>query len=86
MLLEERLLRVRLLGADLPRLRPLDLLVTLPSRKGLFIVLEGPDKSGKSTQARLLIEALVARGRPVLHTREPGGTGVAESIRKVLLD
>ncbi len=58
----------------------------MPSRKGLFIVLEGPDKSGKSTQARLLIEALVARGRPVLHTREPGGTGVAESIRKVLLD
>lgn len=58
----------------------------VPRRKGLFVVLEGPDKSGKSTQARLLIEALVARGRPVLHTREPGGTGVAESIRKVLLD
>ena len=50
------------------------------------MVLEGPDKSGKSTQARLLAEALTALGRPVLHTREPGGTGVAESIRKVLLD
>lgn len=55
-------------------------------RKGLFIVLEGPDKSGKSTQARLLVEALRARGRDVLHTREPGGTAAAEAIRKVLLD
>lgn len=55
-------------------------------RKGLFIVLEGPDKSGKSTQARLLVAALAARGRDVLHTREPGGTAAAEAIRKVLLD
>jgi dTMP kinase len=54
--------------------------------KGLFIVLEGPDKSGKSTQARLLAEALRARGHEVLHTREPGGTSVAEGVRKVLLD
>lgn len=59
----------------------------MPSRrKGLFVVLEGPDKSGKSTQARLLVEALRARGRDVLHTREPGGTAAAEAIRKVLLD
>ncbi|MFI5346915.1 MAG: dTMP kinase [Elusimicrobiota bacterium] len=55
-------------------------------RKGLFIVLEGPDKSGKSTQARRLIGALLSRGVKVLHTREPGGSGVAESIRKILLD
>lgn len=55
-------------------------------RRGLFVVLEGPDKSGKSTQARLLVEALRARGRDVLHTREPGGTAAAEAIRKVLLD
>jgi dTMP kinase len=54
--------------------------------KGLFVVLEGPDKSGKSTQARLLAEALRAQGREVLHTREPGGTSVAEGVRKVLLD
>lgn len=58
----------------------------MPRRKGLFVVLEGPDKSGKSTQARILVEALSSLGRKVLHTREPGGTGVAESIRKVLLD
>jgi dTMP kinase len=54
--------------------------------KGLFIVFEGPDKSGKSTQARLLAAALRAQGREVLHTREPGGTSVAEGVRKVLLD
>ncbi len=54
--------------------------------KGLFVVLEGPDKSGKSTQARLLTDALKERGLEVLHTREPGGTSVAEGVRKVLLD
>jgi len=55
-------------------------------RRGLFVVLEGPDKSGKSTQARLLAEALRARGLTVLHTREPGGTSVAEGVRAVLLN
>lgn len=56
------------------------------AREGLFVVLEGPDKSGKSTQARLLVEALRAGRRRVLHTREPGGTAAAEAIREVLLD
>ncbi|MFI5362010.1 MAG: dTMP kinase [Elusimicrobiota bacterium] len=55
-------------------------------RRGVFVVLEGPDKSGKSTQARLLAEALRARGLTVLHTREPGGTSVAEGVRSVLLN
>jgi dTMP kinase len=55
-------------------------------RRGLFIVLEGPDKSGKSTQARRLARALRARGLTVLHTREPGGTSVAEGVRAVLLN
>lgn len=54
--------------------------------KGLFIVLEGPDKSGKSTQARMLVAALKEKGLEVLHTREPGGTSVAEGVRRVLLD
>lgn len=49
-------------------------------------MLEGPDKSGKSTQARRLVGALLSRGVKVLHTREPGGSGAAESIRKILLD
>jgi dTMP kinase len=57
-----------------------------PRRKGLFVVLEGPDKSGKSTQARALVVALQKAGVKVTHTREPGGTAAAEAIRKVLLD
>ncbi len=55
-------------------------------KRGIFIVLEGPDKSGKSTQARLLADTLKGRGHEVLHTREPGGTSVAEGVRRVLLD
>lgn len=53
--------------------------------RGLFLVLEGPDKSGKSTQARLLVERLRAAGYPVEHTREPGGTSFAEEVRRILL-
>ncbi len=55
-------------------------------KKGVFIVLEGPDRSGKSTQAALLVRRLRRSGMPVVHTREPGGTGFAEAIRKILLD
>ena len=53
--------------------------------RGLFIVFEGPDKSGKSTQAKLLAERLRGLGASVLHTREPGGTSFAEEIRRILL-
>ncbi len=55
-------------------------------KKGVFIVLEGPDRSGKSTQAALLRKWLEERGREVLVTREPGGTYLSEKIRKILLD
>lgn len=51
----------------------------------MFITLEGPDGSGKSTQALLLIKFLKKAGYQVLHTREPGGDRVAESIRRLLL-
>ena len=51
-----------------------------------FITLEGPDGSGKSTQARLLADALESRGLKVKLTREPGGDPVSEEIRKILLD
>jgi dTMP kinase len=51
-----------------------------------FITLEGGEGAGKSTQARLLAEALRERGHDVLLTREPGGTPGAEAIRRLLLD
>jgi dTMP kinase len=53
---------------------------------GLFLVLDGPDGAGKSTQAARLAERLRAEGRDVLQVREPGGTAVGERIRAVLLD
>jgi len=55
-------------------------------KRGLFFVLEGPDKSGKSTQALLLTQALTHHGKKVVHTREPGGTKFAEAIRSLVLD
>ncbi len=55
-------------------------------KRGIFIVLEGPDRSGKSTQASLLKAWLEERGREVVVTREPGGTRLSEQIRKILLD
>jgi dTMP kinase len=54
--------------------------------RGRFIALEGGEGAGKSTQARLLAEALRARGIEVLVTREPGGTPGAEAIRELLLE
>ncbi len=52
---------------------------------GRFITLEGGEGGGKSTQARLLAEALSAMGLPVLMTREPGGAPGAEHLRGLLL-
>lgn len=53
---------------------------------GRFIVLEGGDGSGKSTQVPLLADWLRGRGRDVVETREPGGTPLGEKIRGLLLD
>ncbi len=53
--------------------------------RGRFISLEGIDGAGKSTHAAWLKDALVARGRTVVATREPGGTPLGESLRSLLL-
>lgn len=53
---------------------------------GRFIVFEGPDGSGKSTQFRRLTDAINASGIALTTVREPGGTVTGEAIRQVLLD
>jgi dTMP kinase len=57
-----------------------------PGYPGLFIAFEGGDGAGKSTQARLLTEALGSAGRTVLRTREPGGTPIGEKLRSLVLE
>ncbi|TEB08486.1 Thymidylate kinase [Pelotomaculum schinkii] len=54
--------------------------------KGKFLVFEGIDGSGKTTQLKLLGDKLSARGCPVLYTREPGGTRIGETVRELLLN
>jgi dTMP kinase len=51
----------------------------------VFITIEGPDGSGKTSQAGRLAAALRARGHDVVLTREPGGTPLGERIRALLL-
>ncbi len=53
---------------------------------GVFISFEGGDGAGKSTQIKLLADALRSSGREVVTTREPGGSAGAEVIRKLLLE
>lgn len=56
------------------------------TRRGMFIVFEGGDGAGKSTQAALLAARLEREERHVLRTREPGGTVVGEKLRGLILD
>ena len=55
-------------------------------KKGLFITFEGPEASGKSSQILLLKNYFVKNKIPFKITREPGGTKVAEKLRKIILD
>lgn len=56
------------------------------SPEGAFLSIEGLDGSGKSTQIRLITDAMDRYGFEVVHSREPGGCKVSEKIREVLLD
>lgn len=55
-------------------------------KPGLFIVLDGTEGCGKSTQARLLEERIAGTGRHVLLVRDPGTTRIGEQIRSILLN
>jgi dTMP kinase len=52
--------------------------------RGKFITLEGPEGSGKSTQAKTLIRRLAGCGIEAVYAREPGGTAIGEAIRNIL--
>ena len=53
---------------------------------GFFITFEGPDGSGKSTIIELVYKYLKDKNTPIILTREPGGSIIAESIRSIILD
>lgn len=55
-------------------------------KQGLFITFEGADGCGKTTQMELLAEYLKNNGKEVLLTREPGGKGLGEKVREILLN
>ena len=52
----------------------------------LFVTIEGPEGSGKTTIGKKIVEKLIASGYEVIYTREPGGIEIAEQIRNVILD
>lgn len=54
--------------------------------RGLFITFEGADGCGKTTQINLLKKYLEEKGKKVLLTREPGGKGLGEKVREILLN
>ncbi|WP_419178514.1 dTMP kinase [Erysipelothrix aquatica] len=53
---------------------------------GLFVSFEGPDGSGKTTITKYLTEYFMDKGEDILLTREPGGIGISEKIRNLILD
>jgi len=73
------------LRTDSPGRRPADR-TDGHRRRGLFVVFEGGDGAGKSTQAQLLADWLSRRGHAVLLTFEPGDTWLGRQIRQIVLD
>jgi dTMP kinase len=76
-------------GSRLARPRPLNLVPRLRKGErpgGVFIAFEGVEGSGKGTQIELARRYLAERGRAVLVTREPGGTGLGNRVRDFILD
>lgn len=55
-------------------------------RRGFFIVIDGPEGGGKTTQTRILAQKLKKQGYKIILTREPGGTKISEETRRILLD
>lgn len=58
----------------------------MSERKGYFVILEGNERTGKTTQLELVANGFRAKGYDVVTTREPGGTPFAEQLREMLLD
>lgn len=54
--------------------------------RGKYVVIEGPNGTGKTTQADLLIDYLAKKGIKAHHIKEPGGSPIGEAVRSVLLD
>jgi dTMP kinase len=52
----------------------------------MFISIEGPEGSGKTSVINAVVDRLIKEGFPIVFTREPGGTPIAEAIRSVILD
>ncbi|HOJ45146.1 MAG TPA: dTMP kinase [Bacilli bacterium] len=52
----------------------------------MFITIEGPEGSGKTSVMNVVVERLIAQGYRIVRTREPGGTPIAEKIRDIILD
>ena len=52
----------------------------------MFITIEGPEGSGKTSVMNAIVAKLLSEGFPIVRTREPGGTPIAEQIRNVILD
>jgi dTMP kinase len=71
---------------ELPSNEPVPLSATTPETTGRLIVLEGPDGSGKTTQAARLADWLASGGREVVGFRDPGGTSLGERLRSIVKD